>query len=66
MWVRFPGREDPMQEGMATDSNILAWEILWTEDSPWGHKRVRHNLATKQDQQLVLCPLSGAFIINGC
>ena len=40
---------------MATYSSILAWEILWTEKpgslagySPWGRKRVGHNLATKQ------------------
>ena len=25
------GREDPLEEGMATHSNILAWIILWTE-----------------------------------
>ena len=38
---------------MATHSNILAWEIPQTEcslmgSSLWGHKRVRHNLATQQ------------------
>ena len=26
MWVRFLGREDPLEEGMATHSNILAEE----------------------------------------
>ena len=25
-------REDPLEEGMATHSNILAWRIPWTED----------------------------------
>ena len=43
---------------MATHSSILDWEIPWTEKlvgySPWGHKRVRHNLATKQQQKTVL------------
>ena len=29
--VRFLGREDPLEEGMATHSSILAWRILWTE-----------------------------------
>ena len=29
--VRFLGREDPLEEGMATHSSILAWEIPWTE-----------------------------------
>ena len=27
-WVRSLGREDPLEEGMATHSNILAWRIL--------------------------------------
>ena len=25
------GREDPLEEGMATQSSILAWRIPWTE-----------------------------------
>ena len=24
--------EDPLEEGMATHSNILAWRIQWTEE----------------------------------
>ena len=31
-WVRSLGQEDPLQEGMATRSSILAWRILWTEE----------------------------------
>ena len=26
------GREDPLEEEMATHSTILAWEIPWTEE----------------------------------
>ena len=26
------GLEDPMEEGMAVHSSILAWEIPWTEE----------------------------------
>ena len=26
------GREDPLEKGMATHSNILAWKIPWTEE----------------------------------
>ena len=26
------GQEDPLEEGMATHSNILAWRIPWTEE----------------------------------
>ena len=32
MWVRSLCREDPLEEGMATHSSILAWEISWTEE----------------------------------
>ena len=31
-WVRSLGWEDPLEEGMATYSSILAWEIPWTEE----------------------------------
>ena len=27
------GWEDPLQKDMTTHSNILAWEIPWTEDT---------------------------------
>ena len=41
---------------MATHSRIFAWEVPWTEEpgsySPWGCKRVGHNLATKQQPSL--------------
>ena len=30
--VRFLGWEDPLEEGMATHSVILAWRIPWTEE----------------------------------
>ena len=36
MWetqVRSLGWEDPLEKEMATHSNILAWEILWTKES---------------------------------
>ena len=31
-WVRSLGQEDPLEEGMATHSHILAWRIPWTEE----------------------------------
>ena len=31
-WVQSLGQEDPLEKEMATHSNILAWEILWTEE----------------------------------
>ena len=27
-----PGQEDPLEEGMATHSSILAWRIPWAEE----------------------------------
>ena len=30
-WVRSLGWEDPLEEGMATHSGILAWRIPWIE-----------------------------------
>ena len=30
--VQFSGREDPLQEDVATHSNILTWTIPWTEE----------------------------------
>ena len=32
MQVPSLGWEDPLKEGMATYSNILAWEISWAEE----------------------------------
>ena len=44
------GWEDPLEKGMATHSNILAWGIPWTEEpggpQSMGLKRVRHEWAT--------------------
>ena len=41
-WVQSLGQEDPLEEGMATHSSILAWRIPWIEElvsySPWGRK----------------------------
>ena len=31
-WVRSLGWEDPLEKEMANYSNILAWEIPWTEE----------------------------------
>ena len=31
--VQSLGQKDPLEKEMATHSRILAWEILWTEES---------------------------------
>ena len=41
------GREDPLEEEMATYSSILAWRIPWTEEpsglKSMGLQRVEHD-----------------------
>ena len=41
------GQEDPLQEGMAIYSSILAWRIPWPEElgglQSMGSPRVRHD-----------------------
>ena len=32
-WVRSLGWEDPLEKEMAAHSSILAWKILWTEET---------------------------------
>ena len=39
--VAFLGREDPLEEGMATHSNILAWRTPWREE-PGGLQFMGH------------------------
>ena len=44
-------QEDPLEEEMATHSNILTWKIPWAEEPagccPWGYKIVGHDLVSK-------------------
>ena len=45
--VQSLGQKDPLEKGMATHSNILAWRIPWTEEprglQSIGSQRVRHD-----------------------
>ena len=46
-WVRSLYWEDPLEEGMATQSSILAWRIPWAEEpgelQSMGLQTVRHD-----------------------
>ena len=46
-WVRFLGREDPLEKEMANHSSTLAWKTPWTEEPDrlrsMGSQRVRHD-----------------------
>ena len=52
MWVPSLSWEDPLEWEMATQASILAWKSHGQKSllghSPWGQKRVRHSLVTKQ------------------
>ena len=47
MWVQSLGREDPLEEGMATQPSVLAWRIPWREEpagySPWARTEMGMN-----------------------
>ena len=49
-WVQSLGQEDPMEKGMATHSNVLAWRTLWTDEpgrlQSMGSQRVGHAWVT--------------------
>ena len=71
MWVWNLGWEETLEEEMATHPSILTWEILWIEEpgglqSPWDHKRVRCNLATKQQQQQCIYLFSSLLGFHCC
>ena len=44
--VQALGQEDPLEEGVATHSSILAWRIPWTEEP--GGLRTVHGFAKSQ------------------
>ena len=50
-WVQSLGQEDPLEKEMATHSNILAWEIPWTEGpgelQTMVLQRIGHNLSSE-------------------
>ena len=47
-WVRSLGQEDPLEEGMATHSSILAWRILMDRGAGWA---TVHGVAKSRTQQ---------------
>ena len=68
MRVQSQGPEDHLEKEMAAHSSILAWEISGTRSlvgyRPFGRKRFRHDLVTKQQQQLSMLNLLWGVITN--
>ena len=58
-WVRPPGQADPLEEGLATHSRILAWRIPRTEEpgglQSTGSHRVRHDRNNIAHMHILLC-----------
>ena len=50
--VQSLGQEDPLEKEMATHSNILAWEIPWTEET--GGLQSVHGVIEESDATLRL------------
>ena len=57
-WVPSLGGEDPLEEGMATHSSILAWEDPWTEE-PGGLQSMGHK-ELDMTEQLTLFSIIGS------
>ena len=56
-WVWSLGWEDPLEEGMATQSSILAWRIPWTE-KPGGLQSVGSQMVGHDWATFTFCSLS--------
>ena len=52
-WVQSLGQEDSLEEGMATDSSILAWNVPWTEE-PGGLQPVVASIQFIQKKKKVI------------
>ena len=67
MWVQSLAKDD-LEKGMATHSNVLAWEIPWTEKLGGlqlvGSQKNRSHLVTKQQQELNLLVKLFIFFIS--
>ena len=64
--VYFQGREDPLEEGMATHYSILAWRVPWTEEpgglQSMGLQRVRNDWRDLAPHAQVLSQSSQGFL----
>ena len=67
--VQSVGREDPLEEEMATHSSILAWRIPWTEEpgglQSMGSQRFRlDSAAAVAQRRRADYKLDGTWIFN--
>ena len=57
------GQEDPLEEGMATHSSILAWRIPWTEE-PGGLQSMGLQRYTTEQVTLLLLSVKILFFLD--
>ena len=69
MQVQSLGQEDPLEEGMATHSSLLAWRIPWTEE-PGRLQPITAKSRTRMNQLGTHTqagnPCTGATQVEGC
>ena len=54
-WVQSLGLDDPLEEGMAIHSSLLAWRIPWTEE-PGGLQSTGSKESDTTETVTLLCP----------
>ena len=59
-WVQSLGWEDPLEKGMATHSNILAWGIPWTEE-PGGLQPMSCNESNMTERLTLCCTIHSLY-----
>ena len=63
--VQSLGREDPLEEEMATHSSILAWSIPWIEE-PFGLESIgsilKHDCKKNYLNHLIICVIHYIYI----
>ena len=68
MQVGYLGREDPLEEGMATHSSILAWRIPGTEEpggqQSMGSQRVRYDRENKSRERVENTPVVVVLMVG--
>ena len=67
--IRSLGQEDPLEEGMATRTNIFAWRISWTEEpdrlETIGSQTVGHDWGDLAQKIITIIPIPLVELVGG-
>ena len=64
-WVQSLGQKDSLEEGRATHSSILAWEIPWTEGAWWATLHRVHRVTKESHMTEVTWHAHKREVISG-